>query len=58
VKYVWDQDPWSDYLNWQVQGRKVLQRINDLIKDVTGGADQGTPHEGIGKPEALKHGLH
>ncbi len=27
-------------------------------QDLRQGAGQGAPHEGIGKPEALKHGLH
>ena len=58
MRYVWDQDTWSDYLYWQVQDRRVLKRINELLKDIARGAGQDTPHEGIGKPEALKLGLH
>lgn len=50
MKIVWDEDAWEDYLWWQQQDRKVLKRINTLIKDI---ARNG--HEGIGKPEALKH---
>ncbi|MFT4186741.1 MAG: Txe/YoeB family addiction module toxin [Micrococcaceae bacterium] len=42
---------WNDYINWQQQDKKILKRINQLIKDIqrNGAAD------GIGKPEALKH---
>lgn len=58
MRYVWDQDAWSDHLYWQVQDRRVLKRIDELLKDVARGAGQATPHEGIGKPEALKDGLH
>lgn len=50
MKIVWDESAWEDYLWWQQQDRKILKRINLLIKDI---ARNG--HEGIGKPEALKH---
>lgn len=49
---IWDQSAWDDYMWWQVQDRKTLKRINMLIKNI---ARNG--NEGIGKPEALKHGL-
>ena len=52
MRYVWDESAWDDYLYWQTQDRKVLKRINLLIKDI---ARNG--NEGIGKPEALKHGF-
>ena len=58
MKYVWDVDAWEDYLYWQTQDRKMLKRVNELLKDIARGALEGRPHEGIGKPEALKHGLH
>jgi toxin YoeB len=47
---VWDSNAWDDYLRWQTQDRKVLQRINLLIQDVV-----RSGNEGIGKPEPLKH---
>ena len=43
---------WEDYLYWQTQDKKTLKRINELIKSA-----QGTPFEGIGKPEALRENL-
>lgn len=49
---VWDEAAWEDYLWWQTEDRRTLKRINQLIKDI---ARNG--NEGIGKPEALKHGL-
>ncbi len=49
---VWDESAWEDYLWWQTTDRRTLKRINRLIKDI---ARNG--NEGIGKPEALKHGL-
>ena len=49
---VWDEAAWEDYLWWQSEDRRTVKRINQLIKDI---ARNG--NEGIGKPEALKHGL-
>lgn len=43
---------WEQYLYWQTTAKKTLTRINILIKDI-----QRTPHDGVGKPEPLKHGL-
>jgi toxin YoeB len=37
---------WEDYLYWQQQDGKILQRINELIKDTL-----RSPFKGIGKPE-------
>ena len=42
-------DAWQDYLYWQKTDKKILKRINQLIKDI-----QRTPFEGIGKPETAK----
>ena len=52
MNLIWDQHAWDDYVWWQTQDRKVLIRINAIIKDI---ARNG--NEGIGKPEALKHGF-
>lgn len=49
----WTDDAWDDYLHWQQADRKLLKRINLLIADI----QRGDPFEGIGKPEALRHGL-
>lgn len=58
MKFVFDGSAWDDYVHWQTEDRRVLKRINQLLRDIARGAAEGTPHEGIGKPEALKHGLH
>ena len=50
---TWDESAWEDYVWWQTQDGKVVRRINALVQDV---ARNG--NEGIGKPEALKHGFH
>jgi toxin YoeB len=52
MKVVWDELAWNDYLWWQTEDRKVLKRINDLIRDI-----MRNGNEGIGKPERLKHGF-
>lgn len=43
---------WDDYLYWQRQDKKVLKKINELLKAI--GRDSFT---GIGSPEPLKHDL-
>lgn len=40
---------WQHYEYWQTEDKKILKRINQLIK-----AASRTPFEGIGKPEPLK----
>lgn len=48
----WDIDAWDDYMYWQVEDKKMLKKINQLIKDI-----MRTPFSGIGKPEPLKGNL-
>jgi toxin YoeB len=43
-------DAWSDYLHWQSQDKKILKKINKLIKEI-----QHTPFIGTGEPEPLKY---
>lgn len=31
---IWSDDAWEDYLYWQIQDKKTIKRINQLIKDV------------------------
>jgi len=52
VKLVFSDHAWEDYLYWQRANKKILYRINTLIKDI-----QRHPIEGIGEPEPLKHAL-
>ncbi|MDR2868821.1 MAG: Txe/YoeB family addiction module toxin [Deferribacteraceae bacterium] len=47
---IWSDHAWDDYLYWQEQDKKILRRINQLIKDI-----ERNLYEGIGKPEPLKH---
>ncbi|MEQ8909160.1 MAG: Txe/YoeB family addiction module toxin [Vicingaceae bacterium] len=50
MRILFVDESWEDYLYWQTTDKKMLKRINKLIKDIC-----RTPFEGIGKPEALKH---
>jgi toxin YoeB len=52
MKLVFSEDAWDDYLYWQRQDRRMVERINKLIRDT-----QREPFSGSGKPEALKHAL-
>ncbi|MBG3081042.1 Txe/YoeB family addiction module toxin [Proteus mirabilis] len=52
MKLIFSEQSWSDYLYWQQMDKKIIKRINELIKDI-----KRTPFSGIGKPEPLKHNL-
>lgn len=52
MRLTFSSAAWQEYLYWQSTDKKVLKRINALIKDI-----QREPYSGIGKPEPLKHGL-
>ncbi|MDP4226341.1 MAG: Txe/YoeB family addiction module toxin [Bacteroidota bacterium] len=52
MKLVFSQIAWEDYIFWQKEDKKILRKINDLIKSI-----QTNPYEGIGKPEPLKYDL-
>ena len=52
MKLTWSSYSWGDYLYWQKVDKKIVKRINELIKSCI-----RNPFEGIGKPEALKGDL-
>jgi len=45
----WHLQAWEDYVYWQANDRRILKRINVLIKEIL-----RNPFDGIGKPEPLK----
>lgn len=51
MRIAFTESAWNDYLWFQEYDRKLLKRINLLIKDAS-----RSPFEGIGKPEPLKGG--
>ena len=49
---AWTPQAWEDYLYWQRTDKKILKRVNELIRDAL-----RDPCSGLGKPEALKFDL-
>ena len=47
MRLLWEEEAWEDYCLWQTRDKKLLKRINSLIKDI-----QRNTYEGIGKPRA------
>jgi len=45
----WTEPAWESYLYWQINDKKILKRINELVKDIA-----RNPFDGIGKPEPLR----
>jgi len=52
MKIVFSKNSWEDYISWQTEDKKILKKINEIIKDI-----QKTPYDGTGKPEPLKYDL-
>lgn len=49
---AWTKIGWEDYTFWQQEDKRMLKRMNTLIKDIL-----RSPFDGIGNPEPLKHSL-
>lgn len=52
MKLLFATQAWEDYLYWQETDKKVVKKINELIKVISRHS-----YEGIGKPEPLKYGF-
>ena len=52
MRLVFTASAWQDYLWFQEKDRRLLKRINQMIKDTL-----HTPFTGLGKPEPLKADL-
>ena len=50
MRYVFVDESWEDYLYWQKTDKKILSKINNLLKDIS-----RDPFSGTGKPEPLKY---
>ena len=50
MRFLFSEESWDDYLYWQRTDRKMLKRINALLKDIS-----RDPFKGLGKPEPLKY---
>lgn len=51
MNIVFTPTSWEQYTGWQTEDKKIVKRINELIKSI----DRDGLLEGIGKPEPLKH---
>ena len=52
MRIIFSKNSWEDYLSWQKEDKKILRKINLLIKDI-----QRTPFDGIGNLKPLKYDL-
>lgn len=50
MKIIFAEEAWEDNIFWQKTDRKILKRINPLIKEILRNQEVG-----MGKPERLKH---
>lgn len=48
MRIVFVDGAWEDYLHWQRTDRRMLEKLNGLIKEAS-----RTPFSGTGKPEPL-----
>ena len=52
MKLIFADDAWDDSVYWQKQDNRMVERINNLIRET-----QREPFAGVGKPEPMKHAL-
>ena len=52
MNLIWNNEAWEEYVQWQKQDKKMVKKINEIIKDI-----KRNGNEGIGNPEPLKHEL-
>ena len=52
MNITWTDESWAEYEQWQQEDKKIIKKINSLIKDI-----KRDSFNGIGKPEPLKHEL-
>ncbi len=48
---TFSEEGWDDYIYWQTQDKKTVQKINKLLKSIS----RDGALRGEGKPEKLKH---
>ena len=52
MKVLWHEDAWKEFEYSLEKDIANSKKVRKLIQEI-----QRSPYEGIGKPEALKHGL-
>jgi len=50
MNLVFATNAWEDYLYWQQHDKKILKKINLLIKYI-----KREPYKGLGEPEPLRY---
>ena len=45
MKKEWHEKAWADYLFWQIQDKKTIKKINNLIRDLERSGDKGIGHQ-------------
>ena len=50
MKKICHDKAWAEYEYWQEENRRMLKKINALLKDI----ERNGASDGIGKPERLK----
>ncbi len=53
MKKAWHDKAWAEYEYWQEENRRMVKKINVLLKDI----ERNGAEDGIGKPERLKGDL-
>lgn len=51
-RIAFSEDAWGEYLYWQNQDKKMIKKINELLKEI-----QREPYAGKGMPEKLRRDL-
>ncbi|WP_064707331.1 Txe/YoeB family addiction module toxin [Rhizobium bangladeshense] len=52
MKLLWTPNSWEEYEYWQKTDQKMVEKINELLRDT-----KRSPFKGLGKPEPLKGDL-
>ena len=52
MKILFHEKAFDEYLYWQKNDKKILKRLNNIIKEI-----RRNPYEGLGKPEPLRYAL-
>ena len=47
---IWSDDAWDSYVKLQTENKRMIKKINDLLKDI----ERNGNLNGIGSPEPLK----
>lgn len=50
MNLIFANQAWDDYIYWQQNNKKILKRVNMLIKDI-----KRDSFKGLGEPEPLKY---